>query len=302
MCSSLESGRVSHAQLFAGPDGVGKRTAFLKWAQVLLCPSPVGPALACEECPSCRRIEGGLHPDIFLAGFQTQALLLKEPVEKQKSIKIDTIREMERALRLKPSEGRVKIALIDPADDLVDAAAHALLKILEEPPPGTHLVLLSVDPGSLLDTIRSRCQIVRFRPLSTGELRKVLEDRAARGELLEPDRFEPVIAAAEGSVGRALDMLGEAESLDFDWEGAALSELLSWCEQFGSPRLGRDAAEDFLRRLLARFRTEAAEGCRSPSDMARIAEALERVRRFVNPGLVLQACLLRLRWERKKRS
>lgn len=302
LSSALGSGRVPHAYIFAGPDGSGKRTAFLKWAQALFCTAPLSPAMACEECAGCRRAGAGQHPDLFMADFQTQAVLLKEPVEKQKTLKIDTIREMEKALRLKPLEGRVKLALLDPADRLVDAAAHALLKVLEEPPPGTHLVLLTSDPGRLLGTIRSRCQTVRFRPLPSADLHGVLEDRASRGEPLDRARFAAAVQAAEGSVGRALEILNEAEALDFDWEGAPLSELLSWCDQFGSPRLGRDAAEDFLRRLLARFRDEAAQGLRPLQDADRALTALQRVKQFVSPSLSLQALLLKLRWEKRRRT
>jgi DNA polymerase-3 subunit delta' len=222
-------------------------------------------------------------------------------VEKQKTIKIDTVREMERALRLKPSEGRIKVALIEPAEKLVEAAAHALLKILEEPPPGTHLVLLASDAGSLLGTIRSRCQLVRFRPMPSEDVLSVLEDRAAAGEPLDRDRFAGAVEAAEGSVGRALEILGEAGSLDFDWEGAPLSELLSWCDQFGGARLGRDAAEDFLRRLLADFQGQARRGERPPEDAARALETLRQVKQFVSPSLAMTALLLRLQREKKRR-
>ena len=302
LSSALAAARVPHAYLFVGPDGVGKRTAFLKWCQALLCTAPLEPAVPCGDCPACRKAAGSNHPDVFRAGFQTQAALLKEPVEKQKSIKIDTVREMEKALRFKPLEGRVKIALVDPADDLVEAAAHALLKILEEPPPATHLVLLATDASKLLDTIRSRCQVVRFRPLSREDLLAVLEDRAGRGEPLDRSRFDEAVRAAEGSVGRALEILSETESLDFDWEAAPLSELLAWCDQFGRPRLGREAAADVLRRLLARFREEALDGRRPPEDMDRALAALTRVRRFASPSLALTALFLRLRRERKKRE
>jgi DNA polymerase III delta prime subunit len=177
-----------------------------------------------------------------------------------------------------------------------------LLKILEEPPPATHLVLLATDASKLLDTIRSRCQVVRFRPLSREDLLAVLEDRAARGEPLERARFDEAARAAEGSVGRALEFLSESESLDFDWEGAPLSELLAWCDQFGRPRLGREAAADVLKRLLARFREEALEGRRPPEDMDRVLAALTRVRKFAGPSLALTALFLRLRRERKRRT
>jgi DNA polymerase III delta' subunit len=301
LASALAGGRVPHAYLFAGPDGVGKRAAFFQWARALLCPTPTAPATPCEECSSCRRAAAGRHPDLFRADFETQAVLLKEPPEKQKALKIDTVREMEKALRLKPLEGKTKLALIDPADKLVDAAAHALLKVLEEPPPGTHIVLLASSAAQLLGTIRSRCQTVRFRPLPAADLLAVLEDRAAAGEPLDRDRFAAAARAAEGSVGRALEALGRAEALDFDWEGAPLSELLSWCEQFGNPRLGRDAAEDFLRRLISRLQEELRAGDAGADELAAAQASLRRLKRFVGPALALEALLLRLRRQRKRK-
>jgi DNA polymerase III delta' subunit len=301
LSSALRNSRVPHAYLFAGPEGVGKRTAFFKWAQALLCESPGGPASPCEDCAACRKAGAGRHPDLFRADFETQAVLLKEPVDKQKTLKIDTVREMEKALRLKPLEGRVKIALLEPADKLVDAAAHALLKILEEPPPATHLVLLAQDPSQLLGTIRSRCQTVRFRPLPSDAIRRALEDRTAAGEPLEVSRFDAVIAQSEGSLGRALALLGEATLLDFDWENASLTELLTWCDQFGGARLGRDAAEDFLKRLLPVFQADVRAGRRPSEDAARVLDALHHVKQFVTPSMVLSALLLRLRREQKRR-
>jgi DNA polymerase III subunit delta' len=296
LASGLESGRAPHAYLFAGPEGVGKRTAALRWAMALNCGAARG-AEACGQCVSCRKIAEGTHPDVISVGFEFQARLLDEPADKQKTIKIDTLREMERALRLKPQEGRAKVALLDPADRLGEDAAHALLKILEEPPPGTHLVLLAQDPGQVLGTLRSRCQWVRFRPLPA----ELLADRLSAERPGEPEeKVRAAALAAEGSMGRALELLEGEEALPFDWETSPLSELLAWTEQFRG-RQGREAAEDFLRRLLARFQGDLPRGG-APAKPRRVLEALEKIKRNVSPQLALEVLLLKLRWEMKAKA
>ncbi len=297
--SALEAGRVPHAYLFVGPEGVGKRAAARAWAQILLCEAPLSPVRACGECAGCRKVAAGGHPDLLWINFERQAALAKEPVEKQKSIKIDTVRQMEHSLRLKPLEGRVKIAVLDPADALVDAAAHALLKILEEPPPATHLVLIACDAATLLPTLRSRCQKVRFRPLAQNILAELL--LTIKPGLSEAEA-RAAAAGAEGSVSRAAARADGGEPLDFDWAGATLSELLAWCEGFGNPRLGRSAAERFLESLLGVFQ-EGLRGGRAPAeDLQVILTALHRLRQNAHITLVLQTLLLTLRRSARDRA
>ncbi len=298
LAASLTAGRVPHAYLFTGPAGVGKRTAARAWAKILLCKNPPSPVLSCGVCGGCERVETGGHPDLLWVDFVRQAALLKETVEKQKSLKISTVREMERALRLKPLEGRVKIAVLTPADALGDDAAHALLKIVEEPPPGTHLILISSEAGSLLPTIRSRCQRVRFRPLAA----EVVQDLLARDHGDRPvAELELAARSADGSVERARTLLEEGTGLDFDWQGCLLSELLSWCEGFQNPRLGRTAAERFLETLLARFQGEARAGDRDPDDLGWVLKALTRLRQNAGVSLTLEHLLLHLRRRARRR-
>lgn len=299
LTAALEAGRVPHAYLFVGPEGTGKHTAALAWAQILLCARPETRTTACGVCVACQKVQAGAHPDLLEVGFARQAALLKEPVEKQKSLKIDTLRDMERLLRFRPVEGRVKVALLDPADELVDAAAHALLKILEEPPPDTHLVLIVREATALLPTLRSRCQWVRFRPLAQGPLTDIL--RALRPDLTEED-LSRAVAGAEGSAALALKRAEGVEALGFSWETAALSELLSWCEGFGNPRLGRTAAERFLEGLLADLRKKLRTGASDREEVWQALTALHRLRQNAQVTLVLQSLLLTLRRKSREKS
>ena len=118
---------------------------------------------ACDECPSCRKIDKGIHPDF----------LLISPDSGQ--IRIDEIRAIDDALSLKAFEGRYKIVIVDDADTMNQYAANAFLKTLEEPPEDSLLVLISSNPDHLPDTIKSRCSRLNFTPLSDEACAKVIE-------------------------------------------------------------------------------------------------------------------------------
>lgn len=297
LVASIHAGRVPHAYLFTGPAGVGKKTAARAWAKVLFCQNPLSTTRPCGICGTCLKVENGGHPDLLWVDFARQAALLKETVDKQKSLKIATVREMEHALRLKPLEGRVKVAILTPADALGDDAAHALLKIVEEPPPGTHIVLISTEAGSLLPTIRSRCQRVRFRPLAA----EVVKDILARDNGHRPVAdIERAAQGADGSIDKGKALLEEGGGLDFDWARSPLSEMLSWCEGFQNPRLGRTAAERFLETLITQFQGDARTGERTPEDLERVFQSLTRLRQNASVSLTLQHLFIHLRRNARK--
>lgn len=297
LAAALTAGRAAHAYLYTGPAGVGKKTAARAWAKALLCPSPASVGIPCGECSACKKVDARSHPDLMWVDFEFQAALLKETPDKQKTLKIGTVREMERLLRLKPLEGRVKVAVLTPADLVGDDASHALLKILEEPPPGTHIVLISDEAGSLLATIRSRCQRVRFRPLAM----EVVSDIVAREHGNRPAAdVDRAVRAADGSVDRARALLDENTVLAFEWATCPLSELLTWCEGFQNPRVGRTGAERFLEALLAQFQGDVRAGRRDPDDLERVLRALTGIRQNANVGLTLQHLLLHIRRNARK--
>jgi DNA polymerase-3 subunit delta' len=190
---ALARGTVHHAYIFAGLPGIGKRTTALALAQTLNCESKEG-VDACGQCSSCRKIGHGSHPDVFVVGLP----------EGKKLIPIDDIRELEKRVATRPHEGRFKIAIIDPADLMTEPAANALLKTLEEPRPGTVLVLVTARLDALLPTVRSRCQILRFRPLETDVVSRLL---VKSGEV--SDELAALAAVfGGGSLERAAGFLG----------------------------------------------------------------------------------------------
>jgi DNA polymerase-3 subunit delta' len=139
-------GRLPHALLLAGPEGVGKRRFAQALTNYLLCLQPTA-AGACGECRSCRLVAAQTHPDrVWIA-----------PEENSRAVKIDQIRALTDFVAKTSQMGGKKIAVIEPAESMNTNAANALLKNLEEPAGDTHLVLVSDAPGRLLPTIRSRC-------------------------------------------------------------------------------------------------------------------------------------------------
>src|SRR5436190_12534329 len=213
--------------IFSGPDGVGKRLPATALAQALNCERPVesGDSRdACGTCAACKRIARGVHADI----------LVIEPGDSG-SIKLDQVREAIDRSAYRPFEGRRRLVVVDGADSLVDVAQEALLKTLEEPPPASVFVLITSRPDILLATVRSRCQRLRFGPLSAAEVAGVL----IRDHGVTSADAHAAAAAADGSVGRAL--AGSAEDANEARDAAA--RLLQSAASSTDPRRRLDGAK-----------------------------------------------------------
>jgi DNA polymerase-3 subunit delta' len=181
---SLLNGRLHHAYLFIGPDGIGKRTLGLAMAQAIHCSELENDF--CGGCGACRAIQAGNHADVRIV----------EPISNKKDISIQQVRELEKALSLRSFSGRQKVAIIDPATLMNWAAQNALLKTLEEPPQGCVLILIAANIGGLLPTVRSRAFALSFGPLP----RQLIVDFLIRkGKTREQAEF--LAALAMGSLG-----------------------------------------------------------------------------------------------------
>jgi DNA polymerase-3 subunit delta' len=193
---AVAGGRLSHAYLFRGPAGVGKKTLARAFGHYLNCQAPTPGQDACTTCRSCQKFQSGNHPD----------LLVIEP--QGVSIKIEQIRALKHALTFPPFEANFRIILITDIQTMRREAANSLLKILEEPPPGNQLLLTGDEAGEILPTIISRCQSIPFSGLAD-EL--VAARLVAAG--VDPAAAAALAAIAAGSLGRAA-MLSDQELLD----------------------------------------------------------------------------------------
>ncbi|MGL4552911.1 MAG: DNA polymerase III subunit delta' [Gemmataceae bacterium] len=187
----LRRGRLAHAYLFVGPDGVGKKRFAVEMARALLCERPPGELEACGGCSSCSLVEADTHPDLTVA---------RRPEDKHE-FPVELMRSLLANFALKPARGKGRVVIVDGADDFNEESGNAFLKTLEEPPPGSLLILIGFSPERQLATVVSRCQVVRFGPLSDDTVRAVLT--AAE---VEPRLTERLVRLAEGSPGRALEL------------------------------------------------------------------------------------------------
>ena len=243
-------GRLAQAYLFGGPAGVGKATTAGVLAAALNCRD--APGEGCDRCPSCDKFDKGLHPD----------LIRLEPDGRM--IKIDQVRALEESLSFTPHEGAVRVILIDGADKLNDNAANALLKSVEEPRPGNLFALVSSSPHGVAPTLVSRCQRIRFGPLSDDDLRRVV---SAQGEF-GAEELEGAVAVSQGSARRALDLLSgdkiaELQRLaDTLWKAANSRSRSAVFDAAATCGKERDRLEEALDLLRLRLRDEllGAEG------------------------------------------
>lgn len=182
------NGRLSHAYLFNGIHGVGKKTTALNFAKAVNCPE--GMPDACDSCVSCLKIARGLHPDVLVIKPDGQFIRIKE------------IRDIQNQMRFSPLEGRYRVFILDEADRMNEPAANALLKTLEEPAGHNILILVSSRPNRLPATILSRCQRLRFDPLPERIVASYLEKECG----VEKNRAALLAASAAGSIGKAVEM------------------------------------------------------------------------------------------------
>ena len=268
--AGLDSGRLHHAWLLAGPRGIGKALFADKAAlRVLAGVSPGAPGFDVpDEHPAARLIAAGSHPDFMRLERQARA----GGTELARSINVDQVRALQRLFATTPAMSPWRAVVIDAIDDLEPGGANALLKNLEEPPPSTVFLLVSHAPERLLPTIRSRCLLLRFSPWGdeamTSALRAALPD--ADGE-----EIAALARAGGGAPGRAIAWRG----LDVDGLDRELDALV----REGDPRNARRAAlaqslalksaqpryEAFLARAPSRIAAEARRR-RGPA----LAEAL----------------------------
>ena len=236
--------RLPHGLIFAGPDGVGKRTTAAALGKLFLCEKPKGEK-ACGTCQSCKLFDAGNHPDYHLV-YRQLARLEREKI-KAMELSIDVVRQfLVGPANLKSAMGQGKFFVVQEAELLNAAAQNGMLKTLEEPAGRTAIVLLTDQPESLLATIRSRCQVIRFAPLPSEIILKKLGDRG-----VDAAKAKSAAELSQGSLGKAIQWI-EDGVIDAAWEiyqmlaapSQSSSDLASWysraAENYATKQLERD--------------------------------------------------------------
>ncbi len=312
VASAAVRGSVPPSVIFAGPQGVGKRTAAVALAQLVNCltpvpfnidprpathapratngePNPLVPGVdihdACGVCASCMRIARGVHADV----------LVVEPGDTG-TIKVDQVRDAIERTGYRPFEGRRRVVIIDDTDAMLVEAQNALLKTLEEPPSASMFVLVTSRPDVLLPTVRSRCQRLRFGRLSASEVARVLIERH---DYALSDAHA-VAATSDGSISAALE--GGSDELVEARETAA--DVLRTVATSSDPRRrldggkalagtgDRDDVRRRLRALASLLRDLGALGARADERHLANSDEIDSLRRLTSAydqGRVTQA-------------
>ena len=313
VCAARAAGRLHHALLVAGPPGIGKAGFIEALAGYLLCQDPRGDE-PCGQCRGCRQHTAGSHPDcvVLSPDHEQRPALGRYPGQRsqydssRKSaatvINVAQVRELTDRLHASAHYGGHKLAVLLPADALNTAAANALLKLLEEPPDNTLFLLLSQRPARLPATVRSRCQVLRFRTPPLAQARAALASGGADAELAldlaggAPLRAQELLTQDIGTVWKTVCiglgglLRGDTEPLRVtrDWlklpQDALDAALYGWLRQ-ALRRAGgvpADAAP-----------TPASAGC-APARLEAFGRELEDFLRLREHPLVKELALQRL--------
>jgi DNA polymerase-3 subunit delta' len=262
--------KTTQPLLFYGPAGAGKRAAALEAAMALNCLG--GPRLdGCGSCLSCKKIAGGRHPDVRMIDLAYQAAIRGEPVEKQQSLRIETILEERKRLYQTAGEAAWKVSIVDGAHRFTPDAANVLLKVMEEPPPATAIFLLTEFRDRIFATIISRCQPVRFRALSDSDRPAALS-------------HEDVQAASQAdALWEKLPQLRPGEILALQPRGG----------RAGAANRA-DIESDIVRLLAPALRELRAARPGAARRVELIQRAQQQLRQNVPPSLVFDTLLLQL--------
>ncbi len=286
--ADLACGRVPAAYLLSGPDGVGKRLLALQLAKAVNCDAGGGDA--CDQCPSCLKIERRNHADVWWV----------EPETAHEALKIEQIRELLPRFGLRPFEGRYQVLILVNAEQLTDEAASALLKTLEEPARSTLFVLTTANRAACLPTVISRCRLVPCLRLPESLIREALTGRHG----VPSDAAAALARWSDGSLGRAL-----ARHHAGWWERQ--QELLGMIRDGQWQALGKEGSGDesrarvleLLELLIWSYRQRTLEAsvagdCSTAEALAGLIDwlvaRLEDVQRYANAKLVWSLVVDRL--------
>ncbi|MTI48812.1 DNA polymerase III subunit delta' [Sporosalibacterium faouarense] len=192
--NSIKKGNVSHSYLFEGPKAIGKSKVAEVFAKTLLCKEKgVQP---CNQCSSCLKFDSGNHPDVFIGSAEGE------------SFKKGQVEDLQRSIKTLPYEGDKKIYILEDIDKMTQQAQNSFLKTLEEPPSYVTIIMTVINSYSLLPTIISRCQVLKFKPVESMKIESLLLNNLGKTQ----EEAQIITSFSNGIIGRAIIL---AESEDF---------------------------------------------------------------------------------------
>jgi DNA polymerase-3 subunit delta' len=218
---ALKHKKLPNSILFSGPEGIGKAEVALVVAKALNCLKRSSDA--CEECAHCRAINRRNFPDVMVLSPAKDVL------------KIEQMRFLKEMAHMKPMAGRKRVFVILEAEKMNEEASNSLLKVLEEPPPFSQIILITPNPYRIIPTIKSRCQVFQFSPIPKQEIRKVL---VAKG--VKPEKARILAQRVDGNLKKALSL---------EWDEVQVQRKQAW--QVFLALLRREKASPLLRQLSA---------------------------------------------------
>lgn len=292
LLEAYRQGRLPHAWIFGGLEGIGKATLAWRFARFLLVhPDPATAAVqhaqnleVAPDHPVARRLVSGGHGNILRLRRE-----LNEKTKKLRTeISVDSVRKVIEFFQLSASEGGWRICIVDTAEDLNKSSANALLKLIEEPPSRSVFLIISQKPGQILPTIRSRCRKLMLQPLGEADVSNALAVLAPHIGHPGKAEVQAAIARADGSVREAMRLL-DPETTGFDKKlDAALARLpkLDWREVHAladavTGRAGEEAYDALVRGVFNYIQRRVHGGALDGAPlavMARMALAWEKLR------------------------
>ncbi len=258
LTKALQRGRTPNSLLFSGPTGVGKIDMAYVVAKALNCLDREDDA--CETCASCLAINKGVFPDVMLIAPEREVL------------KIDQMRVLKQAAYLKPMIGRNRVFIVDPAESMNREASNSLLKVLEEPPAFSYIILITSNPFVILPTIKSRCQVLSFSPVSRDDIERCLIEHD-----FSEEKARILSLLVRGNLKQAVNM---------DWEEVKSRREETW--RLFLTFLHGEPPASFYKEFSARSRDAAAEELRPTLELlASFSRDLLLVKENGDPGLLL---------------
>ena len=260
--NAVKTERIAGAYLFTGIKGVGKETAAMYFARLILCENEDIESIPCGECPGCRKIENGNHPDLRII----------RPDGAQ--IKIGQIRELQQEIHYHPIDAERKIYIFVDTERMNKEAANSLLKTLEEPPSASTIVLLTENIELILPTIRSRCQVLTFYPLTEQELSQSLMERFD----IDKQTASSIAILSGGVVGNAISLIEQDSTSD-----ESVPEILFETDTLAAFRLAEqfEGNLESLDKLISWYRDLLFVQQEAPIELLTHRTAIEELRNLV---------------------